>query len=91
MYVTPGSSVARTPGCSVIVGAGRAVARAGRCDGASVDGGVALRDGTVTVSGTGGWSGADGSFGCFTTYAVAPAKEPAATSAAIARSASTFT
>lgn len=90
MYVTPGSSVARTPGWSVIVGAGRTVARTCRPEGWAVGGGVADRTGCDVVSATGGWSGADGSFGCVTTYAVAPTNEPAATSTATARSANAF-
>ena len=90
VYVTPGSSVARTPGWSVIAGAGRELVRACRAGDVGLEVGIGVRDAPASGSDTGGWSGADGSLGCATTYAVAPTKDAPATSTAIARSASAF-
>jgi len=76
----PGSTVAFTPGATVIRGGG--VARAARAGaGVGVGGGV-FSASCVTV---GGWSGAASFFGCAMTYAPEPTKVAAATSAAPAR------
>lgn len=81
MNVIPGSTVACTPGASVIRG-GR-VARAERAGDA-----VALGAGVLSAScvSAGGWSGAASFFGWAVTYAPEPRNVAAATSTAPARS-----
>lgn len=81
MKVMPGSSVALTPGATVMRGGG--VARTER-----VGDGVALGAGVRSAScvAAGGWSGAASFFGCAVTYAPEPTNVAAATRTAPARS-----
>ena len=80
MNVMPGSTVAFTPGATVIRGGG--VARAARAGA-----GVVVVSGVFSAScvAAGGWSGAAPFFGCAVTYAPEPTKVAAATSTAPAR------